>query len=173
MIFSDHKHFFFTFETDTASELLLNEQGDVLRKTLRSVSVMLRNEYHASEFPDFVAQFVIQLLTHTSHAETLVSQFHRYLCLPNDCDIETFETCCALGESGSFSIDFTKSAAELPGYSRLKTEPAEWIRLTTALIDYLCFMTNSEIQAAYTASKHTLNSIRLTNFKTVRSIGTN
>ena len=78
-----------------------------------------------------------------------------------------FEDTCALGKSADIDIDFSLSTAELPGFRRLVDQPAEWVRLTTALIDFGAFMSNSDMQAAYSEQKTLLNLLRLSDFTTV------
>ena len=77
-----------------------------------------------------------------------------------------FEDACALGKSDGIDIDFSLSTAELPGFRRLVDQPAEWVRLTAALIDFGAFMSNSDMQAAYSEQKSLLNLLRLSDLAT-------
>ena len=146
----------------------LDNLGYVLRSNLRSITTYVQNEYNALEFPVFLAQVCLQFLSQSSHAETLMAQFHRYLHLRDEADIVAFEDRCALGLPAEIQIDFTISASELPGYKRLVQDSAEWIRVITALIDYVGFMTNSQLQTAYTESKRALVTVRLNDFDAVQ-----
>ena len=75
-----------------------------------------------------------------------------------------FEDACALGKSADVDDDFTLSTAELPGFRRLVDQPTEWVRLTTALIDYAAFMSNSDMQAAYSKQNSVLDLLRMSDF---------
>ena len=110
----------------------------------------------------------IQLLSQSRHAESLLPQFHRYLSITKQSGVVLFENSCALGESNDIGIQFNLVASELPGYARLLESPAECVRVCTALIDYLCFTTNSQTQTAYTTSKRNLAALCIANFTTVR-----
>ena len=68
-------------------------------------------------------------------------------------------------------MNFKLSPSEQPGFQRLSDAPAEWIRVSTALIDYICFVSNSELQAAYTTAKSSLLSIRIGDFISVTAFG--
>ena len=146
----------------------LDTSGDVLRSKLRLFTTTIKNEYHAINYPEFISQLVIQGLVRSQHAEILVPQIHKYMIIQDTDAILQFEDRCAVGLPAEISIDFSLSAAELPGYSRLQSDPSEWIRLATALVDYASFMTNSEIQSAYSTSKHQLAAIRLEDCDSVR-----
>ena len=152
----------------TQHVLKLNCSGDVIRSALRAISVIIRTEYKAVDFPDFIAQIALQLLSRSSHAVKIVSQFHRYMSVYNPDDVADFENMCAIGRPAAINIDFQQSPAELPGYKRLMDDPGEWIRVATALVDYAAFMSNSEIQGAYTLSRRALLALKLSDFTSVQ-----
>ena len=148
--------------------LKLDCSGDVIRSALRAISVIIRTEYKAVDFPDFIAQIALQLLSRSSHAVKIVSQFHRYMSVYDSDGVADFENMCAVGRPATINIDFQQSPAELPGYKRLMDDPGEWIRVTTALVDYAAFMSNSEIQGAYTLSRRALLALQLSDFTSVQ-----
>ena len=78
-----------------------------------------------------------------------------------------FEDAYALGKSADVDINFGLSTTELPGFRRLEDQPVEWVRLTAALMDFIAFMSNSDMQAAYSEQKTLLNLLRLSDFATV------
>ena len=131
----------------------------------------IQTEYHTLNHPEFVAQIIIHFLSLSRHASKMLPwmlpQIHRYLSITGEQDIQMFEDACALGKSADIDIDFSLSTAELPGFRRLVDQPVEWVRLTTALIDFGAFMSNYDIQAAYSEQKTLLNLLRLSDFATV------
>ena len=64
-------------------------------------------------------------------------------------DVADFENMCTVGRLAAINIDFQQSPAELPGHKCLMDDPREWIRVTTALVNYAAFMSNSEIQSTH------------------------
>ena len=141
--------------------------GNPLRSAVRLLRDAVQTEYHTLDYPEFVAQLVIHFLSLSTHASKMLPQLHRYLSISDERDIQMFEDACALGKSADVDIDFSLSTAELPGFRRLVDQPAEWVRLTTALIDFGAFMSNSNMQAAYSEHKTLLDLLRLSDFATV------
>ena len=141
--------------------------GNPLRSAVRLLRDAVQTEYHTLDYPEFVAQLIIHFLSLSTHASKMLPQLHRYLSISDERDIQMFEDACALGKSADVDIDFNLSTAELPGFRRLVDQPAEWVRLTTALIDFGAFMSNSNMQAAYSEHKTLLDLLRLSDFATV------
>ena len=141
--------------------------GNPLRSAVRLLRDAVQTEYHTLDYPEFVAQLIIHFLSLSKHASKMLPQLHRYLSISDERDIQMFEDACALGKSADVDIDFSLSTAELPGFRRLVDQPAEWVRLTTALIDFGAFMSNSNMQAAYSEHKTLLDLLRLSDFATV------
>ena len=77
----------------------------------------------AVDFPDFIAQVALQLLSKSSHAVKIVSQFHRYMSVYDPNDVVDFENMCAVGRPATINIDLQQSLAELPRYKRLMDDP--------------------------------------------------
>ena len=122
--------------------------GSHLRSAVKLLSDAVQTEYHTLDHPEFVAQLVIHSLSLSRHTSKMLPQIHRYFSIAGEREIQMFEDACALGKSADVDIDFTLSTVELPGFCRLVDQPAEWVRLTAALIDFGAFMSNSDIQAA-------------------------
>ena len=141
--------------------------GSHLRSAVRLLRDAVQTEYHTLNHPEFVAQLIIHFLSLSRHASKMLPQIHRYLSITGEQDIQMFEDACALGKSADIDIDFSLSTAELPGFRRLVDQPVEWVRLTSALIDFGAFMSNSDMQAAYSEQKTLLNLLRLSDFATV------
>jgi hypothetical protein len=93
------------------------------------------------------------------------------LSIEDESDIQQFEDDCATRTPAPIDINFRKPLVQLPGFTRLKNDPDEWKRMTPALIDYTASMTNSEYQAAYTASRTLLLSLHVGNFTSVAAFG--
>ena len=151
----------------TVTTIYFDLSGSHLRSAVKLLSDAVQTEYHTLNHPEFVAQLVIHFLSLSRHASKMLPQIHRYLSIVGGREIQMFEDAYALGKSANIDIDFTLSTAELPGFRRLVDQPAEWVRLTTALIDFAACMSNSDMQAAYSEQKTLLNMLRLSDFATV------
>jgi hypothetical protein len=84
---------------------------------------------------------------------------HRFIFCQSEQDICQIADYCALGKAAPLKIDHSVRADHLPGFKPFTDEPALMLQLATALLDYVCFMSNSHIQTAYADSKVVLAEI--------------
>ena len=76
-------------------------------------------------------------------------------------DLEHVADYCAVGKPAPTKIDHSISVVHLPGFKLLADKPTLWMQLTGALIGYVRFMSNSDIQEAYPEPKAELAGLSL------------
>ena len=120
----------------------------------------------------FNAQLILATLVQTAHSTKLVTQLHRFVLCQDVAGIHQVQlqniVQSAKAKAAPIKIDHSISVVQLPGFTLLADEPMLWLQVTTALLDYVCFMSNSAIQKAYSESKDKLAELSPTNFDSVQ-----
>ena len=109
----------------------------------------------------FNAQLLLAVLVQTVHSTKIITQLHRFMLCQDANDLADVADYCAVGKPAPIKIDHSISVVHLPGFKLLADKPTLWMQLTGALIDYVCFMSNSDIQKAYSESKAELAGLSL------------
>ena len=95
--------------------------------------------------------------------KSFMHQFHCGIaCSPDD--FEFFEDECARGVTSSVRTDFRTPVQLLHGFGLLSISnesPSFLFRLTTALTDYMAFISNSGLQKVYTTAKAGWSALKL------------
>ena len=108
----------------------------------------------------FNAQLILATLVQTAHSTKLVTQLHRFMLCQDVAGIHQDADYCAVGKAAPIKIDHSISVVQLLGFTLLADEPMLWLQVTTALLDYVCFMSNSAIQKAYHDTQNRKTSLR-------------
>ena len=127
-------------------------------------------EYKTASHAVFNAQLLLAILVQTVHSVKIVTQLHRFMLCQDITDFEQVADYCAVGKPAPIKIDHSITAVHLPGFKLLADKPTMWIQLTGALIDYVCFMSNSDIQKAYSDSKVELAKLSLASFNSIQEL---
>jgi hypothetical protein len=146
----------------------VEQQGKPLRNIIKTVVSEVKREYRTLNHPLFNAQFTLAVLSQTAHTAKIQAQLHRFMFCQDEADICHFADFCALGKAAPIRIDHSVRVDLLPGFKLFTDDPALMMRLTTALLDYVCYMSNSDIQAVYTDSKTVLGDVLLAAFDRVQ-----
>ena len=118
--------------------------GFVLRFQMMEFVRQLQNENPIGTHPQLVARIILQTLS-ILDVNSLTVQFHRGLSIRDD-SIHDFDSCCALGMESTQPIDHHANIQTLPGYARITNSPSEIIRMSTSLLNYMSFSSNSQLQ---------------------------
>ena len=125
-------------------------------------------EYKTLSHPVFNAQLILAMLVQIAHSAKLVTQLHRFMRCKDIADIHQVADYCAVGKAAPIKIDHSISVVKLPGFNLLADSPMLWLQVAQALLDYVCFMSNSAIRQAYSESKDELAGLSQANFKSVQ-----
>jgi hypothetical protein len=127
-------------------------------------------EYKTASHAVFNAQLLLAILVQTVHSVKIVTQLHRFMLCQDITDFEQVADYCAVGKPAPIKIDHSITVVHLPGFKLLADKPTMWVQLTGALIDYVCFMSNSDIQKAYSDSKVELAKLSLASFNSIQEL---
>ena len=144
------------------------QQGKPLRETVKSLISDINREYKTLSHSVFNAQLILAMLVQTIHSTKLVTQLHRFMLCQDIAGIHQVADYCAVGKAAPIKIDHSISVVQLPGFKLLADEPMLWIQVSTSLLDYVCFMSNSAIQKAYSESKDELAELSPANFDSIQ-----
>ena len=144
------------------------EDCDELRLCMTKVITQIRKDYKCSANLEFTAQLICGILGLADKSLKLKTQFRRFLFCQNKTDMKSFADCCAMGKAFPAKIDHAIPVAQLPGYQILMDDATEWIQLATALLDYMCFMSNSVVQASYHITKTAIKTINPASFASMQ-----
>ena len=144
------------------------QHGQPLREAIKCLMSDIKREYKTASHMVFNAQVLMAVLVQTAHSTKIVTQLHRFMFCQNTADLKQVADYCAVGKPAPIKIDHAISVVHLPGFKLLADTPTLWIQLTGALIDYVCFMSNSAIQKAYCESKAHLASLSLAMFDSIQ-----
>ena len=144
------------------------QQGKPLRETVKSLISDINREYKTLSHSVFNAQLILAMLVQTIHSTKLVTQLHRFMFCQDIAGIHQVADYCAVGKAAPIKIDHSISVVQLPGFKLLADEPMLWIQVSTSLLDYVCFMSNSAIQKAYSESKDELAELSPANFDSIQ-----
>ena len=142
-------------------------KGFLLRYQMQNFIQQLQNEYSIANYPELVARIILQILFGLDR-NTLSIQFHCGLSTP-DFEVQSFDSNCALGVESTQSINNHSTVQSLPGYARATTFPSEIIRMSTSLLNYMAFSSNSQLQQLYASAYDNLIAIRLEDHRNIRS----
>ena len=148
-----------------------SQQGKLLRNIIKTVVSEIKREYKTNNHLLFMAQFTLAVLVQTTHTAKIQAQLHRFMFCQSEQDICQVADYCALGKAAPLKIDHSVRVDHLPGFKLFADEPALMLQLTTALLDYVCFMSNSDIQTAYANSKSVLAEIVPAAFDCIQAFG--
>jgi hypothetical protein len=136
-----------------------SQQGKPLRSIIKTVISDIKREYKTNNHLLFNAQLTLAVLAQTTHTAKIQAQLHRFMFCQGEQDLCQVANYCALGKAAPLKIDHSVRVDLLPGYKLISDEPALMLKLAMALLDYVCFMSNSDIQSAYADSKVILTKI--------------
>ena len=144
------------------------QQGEPLREMVGTLMSEMIREYKTLPHTVFNAQLILAVLVQTVHATKLVTQLHRFMLCQDVANIELFADYCSMGKAAPIQIDHSMSVVQLPGFNLLAENPWLWMKIASALLDYVCFMSNSDIQKAYSESKEQLAELSPANFNSIQ-----
>jgi hypothetical protein len=139
-----------------------NQQGDDLRAALREFIDSVSTEYQTPARTN--SELILCALAGMKNADSkcFLAQFHKGISC-SLAEFETFEDDCAQGKISGIQINYTQPVESLAGFSHFAssdTTSVFLIRLTTALTDYMAYVTNSELQLQYTTRSNAYTTIR-------------
>ena len=152
-------HAFISRVKDIDPQIVFSQQGKPLRNIIKTVVSEVKREYKTNNHLLFNAQFALAVLTQSAHTAKIQAQMHRFMFCQSEQDICQIADYCALGKAAPLKIDHSARVEHLPGLKLFTDAPALMLQLATALLDYVCFMSNSHIQTAYADSKAVLAEI--------------
>ena len=114
-------------------------------------------EYKTASHVAFNAQLLLAVLVQTAHSTKIITQLHRFMLCQDANDLADVANYCAVGKPAPIKIDHSISVVHLTRVIK----PTMWMQLIGALIDYVCFISNSDIQKAYSESKAELAGLSL------------
>ena len=141
------------------------QHGDDLRSALKAFIDSVSAEYQTPARTN--SELILCALAHMNSADSkcFVAQFHKGISCPTS-DFETFEDDCAQGKISPIQINYSLPVESLIGFSYFASSDFSsvfLIRLTTALTDYMAYVTNSDLQLQYTLCCTAWQAIRLQN----------
>jgi hypothetical protein len=136
-----------------------SQQGKPLRSIIKTMISDVKREYKTNNHLLFNAQLILAVLAQTVHTAKIQAQLHRFMFCQSEQDICQQADYCSLGKAAPLKINHSIRVDLLPGYKLISDEPALMQKLAMALLDYVCFISNSDIQTAYTDSKAILAKI--------------
>ena len=136
-----------------------SQQGKPLRSIIKTLISDIKREYKTNNHLLFNAHLTLAVLAQTTHSAKIQAQLHRFMFCQSEQDICQVADYCALGKAAPLKNDHSVHVDLLPGYKLISEEPALMLKLAMALLDYVCFMSNSDIQSAYADSKVILTKI--------------
>jgi len=137
-----------------------NEEGQKLREVLRSFTSAVSSEYRTTAHLN--SELILCSLSRMegTGSKCFLSQFHRGISCP-ETEFEAFEDQCAQGKISTTEIDYSQPVELLIGFSLIHHSPVFLIRLTAALVDYMAYTSNSDLQQYYTKANMLWSGIRL------------
>jgi hypothetical protein len=140
-----------------------SQQGDELRGIFKSFIDGVKAEYLTAARTN--SELILCGLANMSSAESkcFLSQFHKGISC-QAYEFERFEDECAQGKISSVQIIYSLPVESLPGFEYFTSSdfsPVFLIRLTTALTDYMAYVSNADLQLHYTLSCAAWGAIRL------------
>ena len=155
----------FNFVLETEKHLMFpsKQEGEDLRDTLTRMVSSISAEFQTSSRTN--TELILCALDNMDIAEAkcFKSQFHRGISC-QDSEFEIFEDECARGMISSKQIDYSMPIEGLKGFEHFASQNISsvfLIRLTTALTDYMAFVSNSDLQLRYTTAHNAWLLIRL------------
>jgi hypothetical protein len=139
-----------------------NQQGEELRTALKEFIDSVSAEYQTPARTN--SELILCALSGMKSADTkcFMAQFHKGISC-SEKDFERFEDDCAQGKISEIQINYSQPVESLIGFSHFTSSAFTsvfLIRLTTALTDYMAYVTNSGLQLKYTTSSAAYANIR-------------
>lgn len=143
--------FQFILENEKHLAVPSNQQGDELRTALKEFIDAVSAEFQTAARTN--SELLLCALANMKNADSkcFLAQFHKGIsCSPEE--FETFEDDCAQGKISTIQIKYSQPVETLAGFTHFTSSdftPVFLVRLTTALTDYMAYVTNSELQLHY------------------------
>ena len=99
----------------------------------------------------------------SQQSKCFLNQFHRGISCSEE-QFELFENECARGAISSCPIDYSIPVEQLPGFALISSSeisPMHLYRFTTAITDFMAYVSNSDLQKEYSRADLKWKSIRL------------
>jgi hypothetical protein len=157
--------FHFILANEKRLKLPTYQEGSELRSILRSFTAGISAEYHTNARIN--SEMILCALNNMDVASSkcFLSQFHRGISCTAD-QFAFFEDECAAGKISQVAINYTQPIELTFGFSLFSDSEASdvyLIRLTTAMTDFMSYVSNSDLQKQFGMAFDNWKRQRLTN----------